>query len=413
MSKEFHLTEEQYRRLQKMEVVGQMTSGIMHDMNNALTIISAYIELEMTELDKKQSLYNTLEHIRQQTKRMVSLARRLLDFVRDKPLEMKDVNINEVILGMDKLLLPILCKDIKVEHLLAPDLKLIKADTTAIEQILLNLYINARDAMIHNGRLTIKTSNITSAETAGFAGIEPNLNGHVLIEVSDSGTGMDEDTKRRLFEPFFTTKSIGKGTGLGLAMIYDLVTRHQGIITVRSEIGQGTTFRVLLPAASQKSLPKTEELLPYARRTAKTVLIADDDYLFCEMMAYALKPEGYRILTVHNGEQILELLSKYSGRIDLIIMDMVMPKKNGYEIYQVLRKTEPDIKMVFISAYFTLESVREIFGSDEIDFIPKPFDIGTLRHKVAQALGESSNHTVHRRTDTGPAAQIPPPPPSA
>jgi signal transduction histidine kinase/ActR/RegA family two-component response regulator len=414
--------ESQLRQAQKMEVVGQLTGGIAHDFNNILAVIMGQSELALMELDPEHPVHSTFTTIRKQAERGANLTRRLLAFSRQQVLNLKDVSLNELAGELVRFIGRIIPESIELSFSPDQNLKTIKADPVAIEQIILNLCVNARDAMPGGGKLTVTTTNTAGlirtdkfyAPAQAFAAIgsteHAQISPYVLITIADTGAGMTPEVKSRLFEPFFTTKAKEKGTGLGLAMVYGLVKQHNGHIELDTAPGQGTTFRIYLPAtAPAQTGMSVLEILPAARTAAgtkqtqpeqvgtETILIAEDDPSVLSIAQTALKSCGYKIITAANGVDAFNLFSRYENEIELCILDMVMPGRNGYEVYELIKEIKPNMDVLFITGYATSGPLAEFdrFASREsVDFIQKPFNITALRQKVRETLDRRALETM-------------------
>lgn len=376
----------QFLQSQKMESIGQLAGGIAHDLNNIISVIMGYTEISLMELLPDHPLYETIATIKKQAERATELTNRLLTFGKKQTLQMKNINLNDLISELKKFMRRTIQKNIEIEFISEPGLKIIKADPAAIEQILLNLCINARDAMPEGGNLRIKTKNIFLDEPFHQAHPIIKTGNHVLLEVSDNGMGMDEETRQRIFEPFFTTKQSDKGTGLGLAIVYGLVNQHKGVIEVDSQIGKGTTFKIYLPVIEQQAKEKILMEPMIVRGGTETILVSEDDEELRKMAENILTSADYRVFTASGGEQTIKVFNKHSGKIDLVILDMSMPKKGGTDIYNILHSAKPDIKVLFTRGYSSNDMHDKITVNEDLNFIRKPFNIITLKQKVREIL---------------------------
>ncbi len=343
--------EGQLLQAQKMEAIGQLAGGIAHDFNNILTAIIGYgnlLKMEMAE-DEPLSIYVT--QILNSAERAAKLTQALLAFSRKQIINPMPVNLNEIIMSLEKLLSRIIGEDIELSVSITDKDLIVMADRTQIEQILMNLATNARDAMPNGGHLTIKTE-LTQIDDEYIKTYGYGKSGfYALMSVEDTGCGMDAKTKERIFEPFFTTKEIGKGTGLGLAMVYGIVKQHEGYINVYSELGKGAIFKIYLPLIKSKI---EEEKIPdihVETEGTETILVAEDDLNVGELMKHILKGAGYEVIEVKDGESAIDVFLKNKDRIKLLVLDVIMPKKNGKEVYDEIERIKPDIKVIFTSGY--------------------------------------------------------------
>jgi signal transduction histidine kinase/ActR/RegA family two-component response regulator len=386
-----HASEEQLRQSQKLEAVGQLAGGIAHDFNNLLTVISGYSDLTLMRLDKEEPIRSNIEEIKKAGDRAASLTRQLLAFSRKQVLQPKLLKLNAIVSDVDKMLRRLIGEDIDLLTVLEPALGQINADPGQIEQVILNLAVNARDAMPLGGKLTIETSNVSvDNEHAGnHTAIRPG--NYVMLALSDTGTGMDADTQRRMFEPFFTTKVQGKGTGLGLSTVYGIVKQSEGNIGVYSELGKGTTFKVYLPrvddVAQIETVPDAVADLPNGR---ETVLLTEDEDPVRRLTKTILELNGYQVLEATCGDEALSIYKSHRGQIDLILTDVVMPRMSGRELAQTLQTIRPDIKILYLSGYTDDAIVRHGLLDQEMSFLQKPFTPDALLRKVREVLDRTS-----------------------
>ncbi|PYS49074.1 MAG: hybrid sensor histidine kinase/response regulator [Acidobacteria bacterium] len=387
---ERRLLEEQFRQSQKMEAIGQLAGGIAHDFNNLLTAINGYSELAMRKLQAEDPLRRNLEEIKKAGERAASLTRQLLAFSRKQILQPAVLVINSVVSDMEKMLRRLIGEDIDLKTALETQLGSIKADPGQIEQIIMNLVINARDAMPAGGKLTIETSNVDLDETYArqHTGVTP---GHyVMLAVSDTGMGMNTATLARIFEPFFTTKEKGKGTGLGLSTIYGIVKQSGGNIWVYSEVGQGTTFKVYLPrvdedAQEYKRTDETEEIL----QGTETILLAEDEEIVRTLAREILETYGYRVLEASGSGAALLICERVTEPIDLLITDVVMPEMSGRQLAARLSQLRPEMKVLYMSGYTDDAIVHQGVLDEDANFIQKPFTPDALAKKVREVLNKS------------------------
>jgi two-component system, cell cycle sensor histidine kinase and response regulator CckA len=379
--------EEQLRQAQKMEAVGQLAGGIAHDFNNLLTAIGGYSEISMPMLQAEDPLRHNLEEIKKASDRATALTRQLLAFSRKQVLQPKVLDLNAIVAELEKMLRRLIGEEIELCAALNPDLGRIKADPGQIEQVIMNLSVNARDAMPQGGRLTIATENVFfTEELVGRHGtILPGA--YVMLAVSDTGTGLDEKTKMHLFEPFFTTKEAGKGTGLGLSTVYGIIRQSGGNIWIHSEVGQGTTFKIYLPliqddAAQPRRSPEPEEFL----KGSQTILLAEEEEMVRHLVRDVLKKYGYEVLEVSNGEAALFVCEHHKGPIHLLVTDTLMPELSGRELENRLGQLRPELKVLVMSGYTGNHSLENDPIDADLPFLQKPFTTQALVRKVREVL---------------------------
>lgn len=382
------LLEDQLRQSQKMEAIGRLAGGIAHDFNNLLTIIQGYSELGLLRLPKEDPTHDTLEQIKKAGDRASDLTRQLLAFSRRQMLQMKIIDLNVLIQNLDKMLHRILREDIKVIHSLSPDLGKIRSDPGQIEQVILNLTINARDAMPFGGKLLISTENIQLDKA--FAQIHPGVTPgpYVKLTVTDTGTGMTPEVKERIFEPFFTTKELGKGTGLGLSTIYGIIKQSDGNIWVYSQPNQGTTFEITLPRIDEIQEPddsiSTASEIP---KGTETILVVEDETDVGKIIQKALQECGYEVFLATNGFEAIQMVREFKNiQLNLLLTDVVLPGMSGREIRDHVTRLRPGIKVIFMSGYTDDAVIRHGIRKQEMDFIQKPFSMNALACKVREVL---------------------------
>ncbi|MEW6739751.1 MAG: ATP-binding protein [Nitrospirota bacterium] len=376
----------QLGQAQKMEAIGRLAGGIAHDFNNILTAIIGYGSLLKTNMDREDPLVAYVEQILSSSERAANLTQQLLAFSRKQIISPKPVNLNEVIKRTEKLLLRLIGEDIELKTILADKDLTAMADSGQIEQVLMNLATNARDAMPHGGLLTIETELVEldkeyikthAVETPGI---------YARISVTDTGIGMDEKTRERIFEPFFTTKEFGKGTGLGLAIVYGIIKQHNGYINVYSEPGKGTTFRIYIPLIKPEFKEAESIVLPAPKGGTETILAAEDDAEVRRLTKEVLENFGYKVIEAVNGVDAINKFIENKDRIQFLLFDLIMPKKNGKEAYEEIRKIMPDIKVLFTSGY-PADIIHEKGVLEEgINFISKPVSPDDLLRKVREVL---------------------------
>ena len=379
-------SEDHLRQSQKMEAVGRLAGGVAHDFNNLMTVIMGRSELLLNRLDEADPLRRNAEEIKRTAERAVSLTQQLLAFSRKQVLTPKVLDLNTVVANMDRMLRRLIGEDIDLVTVLGPALDRIKADPSQLEQVVMNLAINARDAMPSGGKLTIETANayLDQAYARNHPSVLPGS--YVMLAVSDNGTGMDADTQTRIFEPFFTTKEQGKGTGLGLATVYGIVKQSGGYIWVYSEPGWGTTFKIYLPRVSDTVEVVEPAVVPVRAHGSETILLVEDEAGVRELTREILQMHGYTVLEAPHGPEALEICRQYPGAIDLMVTDMVMPQMSGAELSVQAAALRPAMKVVFISGYADRAIVRHGVLEADTLYLQKPFTPDALARKVREAL---------------------------
>ena len=379
--------EQQLRQAQKMEAVGRLAGGIAHDFNNLLTAINGYSELILNELSYTDPLRREVEEIRRAGDRAANLTRQLLAFSRKQMLRPRVLDLNTVILEIEKLLRRLIREDVALETDLQPDLGRARADPGQIEQVILNLVINARDAMPHGGRLVIRTATLKmeKAETRKRPGMRPGL--YIRLTLTDTGCGMDAETLAHAFEPFFTTKEVGKGTGLGLSTAYGIIKQSGGYIYAFSEVGKGTTFEIYLPCVQDEAEPDSDLARPTSHDHGKeTILVVEDEEMIRALCLRILRLRGYTVLEASNGREALAIAERHRGAIHLLISDMVMPEMGGKELVQQLLPARPEMKVLFLSGYADDSLAGSRLPKADAAFLLKPFSPRALTAKVRDIL---------------------------
>ena len=383
--------ESQYLQSQKMEGIGRLAGGIAHDFNNLLSVILGYAEMTEMEIGEGSDLLLNIHNIQTAATRAAKLTAQLLAFARRQVSEARIIQPNAVISEMQPMLKPLIREDITLTFSLSEGAGSVKADPTQIEQIIVNLVVNARDALPRGGRIIIQTESLLLAEHYLQEQMQITPGDYVLLSVSDTGTGMTEEVKNRLFEPFFTTKDVGKGTGLGLATVYGIVKQSAGYIFVYSEEGKGTTIKIYLPRVSE-ILPAAQEKATKGVRGGgtETLLVVEDEQLVREITIKTLQRHGYTVLEAENGEVALRVVQDYKGRIDLVVTDAIMPVMNGKELADRLKVVLPGIPVMYVSGY--TEEVTSVQGimPEGTFFLQKPFTASGLASKVRQVLEAAS-----------------------
>jgi PAS domain S-box-containing protein len=379
--------EAQLLQSQKMEGIGRLAGGVAHDFNNLLMAIIGYAELADVDLPAADPLHSDLQAILDAANRAAELTRQLLIFARKQALEPTVIDINTLVRAIEKLLRRLIGEDIELTTRLSDDPWPIRADTTQIEQVLVNLAINARDAMPGGGRLTIETANIVLDADYVDQHLAVAPGPYVLVSVSDTGTGMPPEVQARLFEPFFTTKESGKGTGLGLATCYGIIAQHGGHIWVYSEVGQGSIFKIYLPRAASAAGASPAAAVPYSVPGGnEVVLVVEDDAVVRELIARSLRQRGYTVLEGADGLDALRVAGEYTAPIDLLVTDMIMPRMGGIALAMQLRGAHPNLKVLFMSGYADHTVIRAESINPSTAFIQKPLAPAMLARKVYEIL---------------------------
>ena len=376
---------------QKMEAVGRLAGGIAHDFNNLLTAILGSAELALEMLPAGAPEREEVDEVRKAALRAADLTRQLLAFSRQQVIVPKVLNPNDVVGGMDKMLRRLLGEDVELRAALASDLGSVKVDPSQLEQVVLNLAVNARDAMPDGGTLTIETQNteLDQQYVQGHLSAQPGP--YVMLAVSDTGVGMDAGTQARIFEPFFTTKEKGRGTGLGLATVYGIVKQSGGWIWVYSEPGHGTTFKVYFPRVAAVAAPATASVAPPASvRGSETILLVEDDETIRNLVFKVLKANGYTVLVAANGDEAEREAERHHGRIHLLITDVVLPGLSGPEVARRLIATRTDTRALYLSGYTNDAVLRRGVLEAGVAFLQKPFTPGVLGRKVREVLDQTS-----------------------
>ena len=380
--------EEQYRQMQKMEAIGRLAGGVAHDFNNVLTAVMGYAGLTLAKLSPDDPNHSDIEGIHKAAERATNLTRQLLTFARKQIIHPTVLNLNDLIIEVDKMLRRLIGEDIELITLPAPNLGQVKMDSGQAEQILLNLAINARDAMPNGGKLTIETANVTLDKDYITRHAEMEAGEYVLLAISDNGTGMSEEVKDHIFEPFFSTKDIDKGTGLGLTTCFGIVKQSGGHIWVYSEVNRGTTFKVYLPRFEETANLGWDrgrsDALPLG---TETVLLVEDEATVRDLASRALYGQGYNVLGAANGDEALRVAQMHAETgIHLLVTDVVMPRLGGEELASRLKTMCPDLKVLFISGYTGNAMIQHGTLKPDMAFLPKPFSLEKLVRKVRQVL---------------------------
>ena len=384
-------SQSQLEHSQKLEAIGQLAGGVAHDFNNMLTAIIGYTDLSLRRVGLENPIRRNLEETKKAAERAASLVRQLLAFSRKQILEPKVLDLNEVVKDMHKMLTRLIGENIQLATRLETELGSVKADPCQVEQIIVNLVVNARDAMPRGGRVTVETANVTLDEQNALKHVSVKPGEYVMLAVSDTGSGMDQETQARIFEPFFTTKEVGKGTGLGLSTVYGIVKQSGGNIWVYSEQGLGTVFKVYLPriddaTASTIANQSQETNTP---RGTETILLVEDEEVVRGLTRKILMQAGYNVLDAKGGDEAIRLCSLHVGPIDLLLTDVVMPEVSGKEVADRLLELRPSIRVLYMSGYTDEAIVQHGVLDANVKFIQKPFTWAGLTRKVREVLNRN------------------------
>ena len=384
---ERRVLEDQFRQSQKMEAVGRLAGGVAHDFNNLLMVISGYTEVLLEQIERRHGLYPKIQAIQQAADRATTLTRQLLAFSRKQLLELKVVDVNAIVADMERLLTPLIGENIELTTRLAPNLGRTRADAGQIEQVIMNLVVNAKDAMPSGGKITIQTGNVSLDDDwrREYSYIQPGP--YVMLSVSDNGQGMDKETQSRIFEPFFTTKEKSKGTGLGLSTVYGIIKQSGGYIFVQSEPSRGTTFRIYLPQVEDQAVPVGHATSsPRAAGGSETVLLVEDEESVRQLVRETLEAKGYKVLEADQGEAALQAAQAHSGPIHLLVTDVVMPGMSGRDLALKLSESHPQTKVLYLSGYTEDAIVHQGVLDSDTAFLQKPFTLQMLSRKVREVL---------------------------
>ncbi len=387
---EHRALESQLAQSQKLESLGRLAGGIAHDFNNLLTVINGYSGLLLERTYDGDPLRPLVEQIRKAGERAASLTQQLLAFGRKQAAQPRPMNINALVEESHSMLARLLGEDIEVIHTLEPDLGQVMMDPGQMHQVLMNLLVNARDAMPNGGKVIVETSNVVLDDDyrVTHPGVTPGP--YVLLAVSDNGVGMDEETQRHLFEPFFTTKPQGSGTGLGLSLVYGIVRQHNGWIWVYSEAGKGTTLKVYLPRIEAPVAASVQLQQTIARRGSGTILLVEDQSQVRDLALEILELHGYRVLQAAGGAEAMEVSRSHPETIHLLLTDVVMPGMTGKELADRLRAERPDMRVLYMSGYTEATIMHHGVLDEGVEYLPKPFTADKLALRVQQVLGDST-----------------------
>jgi len=379
--------EEQLLQSQKMEAIGQLAGGVAHDFNNILTAIVGYTDLLSAEFSADDQRLEDLEEIRKAARRAAALTRQLLSFSRKQVLEPRIIDVNAVVMNLDKMLRSLMSENVELKAQLSGDLASARVDPNQLEQVIMNLAINARDAMPDGGTLTIETGNATLDEDYAARHVSAIPGAYVMLAVTDTGCGMSEEIQARIFEPFFTTKPAGRGTGLGLSTVYGIVKQSGGNIWLYSEPGKGSTFKVYLPAVD--SLPENIGKAAPAQSLARgggTVLVVEDDEQLRRLAHRALANNGFEVLEADRGGTALDIARRHKGTIDLLLTDVIMPDTNGRKLAETLRAARPELRVIYMSGYPDRAIVNHGMLGPGDAYVAKPFTTEAITRKVREVL---------------------------
>jgi two-component system cell cycle sensor histidine kinase/response regulator CckA len=384
--------EEQFHQSQKMEAVGRLAGGVAHDFNNLLTVITGYSDLLLTSRELKDNQRTALEEIRRSAERGGALTHQLLAFSRRQPMVSRAVHVNDLIIQIEKMLRRLIGEDIDLVTIPAAAEDTVTADPGRLEQVIMNLVVNARDAMPHGGKLTIETANIHLGDNFSAKHLGVPAGPHVTVSITDTGVGMDEETQSHLFEPFFTTKGPGSGTGLGLATAYGIIRQSGGAIGMFSELGAGTTARIYLPLAEMKPQGVPEKTQPDSGLNGvETILVVEDEARVRKLIVDVLTSRGYQVVEATRGEEAIRLCKQLKGKIDLAVVDVVMPEMSGPDLMKQVAPVVPTMRVLYISGYTDEAIVHHGIPQSGAAFLQKPFMPDSLARKVREVLDTRSN----------------------
>ena len=378
--------EQQVQQLRKFEAIGKLTGGIAHDFNNVIGVVLGWAEMGCEETPPESRLHHHFQKIRDQAFWAARLTSQLLAFARRQVLQQRKLNLNTLVVEGMSLLHRVIGEQIEIRVLAAPDLNITLVDPTQIEQVLMNLCLNARDAMPEGGQLIIETQNVEIEEEYCRTHPYAKQGSYVLLAVSDTGIGMDAATTERVFEPFFTTKEVGKGTGLGLATVYGVVKQHGGFIHLYSELGKGTTFRIYIPARSGAAEPRELKSNEQTPKGTEIILLAEDNEGLREAAQEMLQRLGYRPILASNGTDAIELFKTNLGHIDLVILDVVMPGLSGPAVYSQMAAIQPDLRVVFATGYTAETASLNSTLEKGVPILQKPYSMKNLGQIVRSTL---------------------------
>jgi PAS domain S-box-containing protein len=377
--------ETQLRQSQKMEAIGQLAGGIAHDFNNLIQVIKGYSEITMNEIPPESIICKNIEQIYTASNRAQNLVRKLLAFSRRQILQPQNLDIDQLIKDLMKMLC-LVGENINIDVIKQTASGTIYADRGQVEQVITNLCLNARDAMPEGGTITIKTENVHLAEDYVRENAWAKTGSYIILSISDTGCGIDESLRQHIFEPFFTTKEVGKGTGLGLATVYGIIKQHDGFIQLESEPGIGTTFKIYMPMVENQADSVTKRIPKISPGGSETILIAEDEKLIRDLAIKVLEGTGYKVYSASDGEEAIKVFERNANKIDLALLDIVMPKMSGLEAHKQMMSIKPNLKILFSSGYSARNFNSDSVLKEGVNLIQKPFDMDTLLEKIRTVL---------------------------
>jgi len=384
--------EQQFRQAQKMEAVGRLAGGVAHDFNNLLTVITGYAELLLARGETEPARRTALEEIQRAAERGGALTHQLLAFSRGQPFTPRMVQLNTLLVRMEKMLSRLIGEDVELITVAGAEPATIRTDPGQLEQVVMNVVVNARDAMPGGGKLIIETATAQVDQTYAGPNVDLKPGSYVVLSISDTGMGMDADTQVHLFEPFFTTKGPGKGTGLGLATAYGIVKQSGGAISVYSEPGRGTTVKIYLPSAEAKAAAEGTAQTPAAAlRGSETILVLEDEARVRKLVCEVLAGRGYQVLEAVRGEEAIRMAAEHHGSVHLLLTDVVMPEMSGPQVLEQIRARHPNMKVLFMSGYTDEAMVHHGILDSGAPFLQKPFLPDALARKVREVLTSSAS----------------------
>lgn len=390
--------EQQFYQSQKMEALGRFAGGIAHDFNNLLTIIHLSTRILQRQMGPEDIRWENVRRIRETGERAANLTRQLLSFSRREMIEPQIVDLTDLVGDLSDMLQRLIGEDVALVTDVADDVWSVKADPTQMEQVIVNLAVNARDAMPHGGVLTITTANVVLDQAYVARHVDAQAGEHVMLAISDTGEGMDEEVQAHLFEPFFTTKEPGQGTGLGLSTVFGIVKQGDGHISVQSKVKAGTTFRIYLPRTRDEVRPSTHDAPLISLEGTETILLVEDEAAVRDLTARTLRMQGYQVLTASDGKQALVVAEACTGPIHLLLTDVIMPHVDGRQLAQQLQSLRPEVRVLYMSGYVDRPLVKHFASDPEIAFLPKPFTEEALIHKVRSVLEAGSQPELEVRS---------------
>jgi CheY-like chemotaxis protein len=386
--------EELIRQLQKMDAIGRLAGGVAHDFNNMLGAITLYCDLALEAGESKESILENIQCIKEVTQRGASLTQQLLIFSRKQLVQLQTVDLNTVVKNLNKMLTRVIGENIKIATRLSENLNHVKVDPSHIEQVITNLYVNARDAMPDGGTITVETANVHLGPEfiSTHLAVEPGE--YVLLSIADTGCGMDPQTRSKIFEPFFTTKPYGKGSGLGLTVVYGIVKQCKGTIGLHSEPGKGTVLKIYLPVSEEADRTAAAEAVNVSvTDNNQTILLVEDDERLRRGFSEILERKGFKVLVARDSDEAIQRSQNYDSEIHLLLTDIVMPGLNGFELSKKISAKRSGLRVLYMSGYAddTIENAEKKIDR-EIDFIQKPFNTAKLIAKINEVFGKGSHH---------------------